>query len=463
MSSRPSPRLLIWPYAAVLIWAITLMPAEYTLRQVSWASLLLGGGVVAGLAYSRGFWAAPTVLSVLIFVFHIPLTLYPILGQTPDLAGAPVDWLYEDTAKIALWYSMIGLVAFGAGSSLVASTSAERVPGATATGSLGRHEFDPGRIGFCLIAISAATWFYYTISALGPAFFLTSYETYKNQTSAAPFPYVFYAFAIGLCLLAMSRIRRARRAGFLFFALFGLFALPLGLRGEVLFPLAGFAVIHARRRATPSVALVLIGAIAVLGATSLIKDLRQVGLGGYSGELAAVSPLDGVGELGYSVRTVNEVIRWHQLSVPPRTGETYWAPVDRLLGSMRLADPPPPAASDQRLMNIEMRSRVGNLGGSVIAEAYRNFELAGVILVLGGLGAGVTLLARRPATLMNDVLLAVILTAALQHVRNSFTPIPFQICLGLILLLFIYMIRGATNEGASRPVKPRPDFNVAVD
>ena len=86
------------------------------------------------------------------------------------------------------------------------------------------------------------------------------------------------------------------------------------------------------------------------------------------------------------------------------------------------------------MFNVEIANRVGQIGGSPVAEAFHNFGTVGVVLFMAVLGALLVRLERR-----SDAVVGVVLLPLLIQVRNSFAPVPVQIGIGLLLVALTRM------------------------
>lgn len=420
-------------------------PESLGIRTRSALVLALTLLALVALCVVRGTWSAPAVAGIVIAVFHVPLSIFPLIGGTPDLSGAPTAWFYQPVGARAQWLAVLGVLSFAVGALLVPPRSRKPVAGPGTVPSADRV----GTLGFWVVSAAVGSWVIFVAQSLGWTFFLVSYDAFRTATAPAPLIYIYYLMSIGLALLAMDTDERKRRRGLMVFAAFAVAAFPLGLRGEVLFPLVVYAVVAARHRSMPSLWKAVAAALVVLSLVSFVKDLRQVGIADYRAQdvVQELSPLDGLAELGYSLRTVAEVESWHAMGTPLRDGATYGAPVERLLGRIGVTAEPPPAAVDTRLMNIEMRQRAGNLGGSIIAEADRNFGRPGVVGVLMFAGLVLAIAERSRRAVIGDMILAVVLTALLQHVRNSFTPVPLQLALGILVVAAARVTTRTTAPG----------------
>lgn len=225
-------------------------------------------------------------------------------------------------------------------------------------------------------------------------------------------------------VLAVSAGGRARIAGWAGFALYAAVAFPLGTRGEVLFPLVAMAVIEARRHRIRPL-WTFLGAVTVLLLAGVVRQTRIGGLSPLSPSGWLTAPLDAVAEMGFSLRPVVVVLGWDE---PLRAGITFVAVPVRFLESFLGRHGGPPAYDD-RLFNVEIANRVGQIGGSPVAEAFHNFGTLGVVLFMAVLGVLLVRLER-----WSDAVVGVVLLPLLIQVRNSFAPVPVQIGVGLLLV-----------------------------
>jgi hypothetical protein len=84
--------------------------------------------------------------------------------------------------------------------------------------------------------------------------------------------------------------------------------------------------------------------------------------------------------------------------------------------------------------------RVGPVGFSVVAEAYRNFANWGAVLVLLLIGVLLGAMDRWPASVLPQAVTGVVLAALLNHIRNSWTPAPAQLAIGLALIGLVALV-----------------------
>lgn len=247
------------------------------------------------------------------------------------------------------------------------------------------------------------------------------------------FSYGTLGLGLGLCLMVAAG-GRTRIVGWAVMGALALVALPLGLRGPVLFPLLTMVMIEAKRKPLRLWVFAVV-AVVVLSMISVIRQTRAHGLSGIlEGGWTRIDPFDGAAEMGYSLYPVVQVERWMSSGVEPMNGVTFIAPVIRFMERL-FGLPTVPGDQDMRLFNVEVFTRVGPIGGSPIAEGYRNFGLLGVILVMLVLGLVMSRIDRFPGASAGAAIAAAVMLPLLTAVRNSFAPIIPQLLISAVVLL----------------------------
>lgn len=370
--------------------------------------------------------------------FHLGLAGYFVLGASPPDFGV---FLNQQTLRdpllpqaIAVAGAAIGAVALGAmATDLFPQAQRHRVSPPDAS----RPERDRAAlIGGGLLLASTLTWAYVGVSRIGLGFVGASYGEWLIATAGSPLPYVYAAISIGL-LLAVASGRSLKSPIYSPFWLFGVFALVLGLRNEVVVPVAAAAAVRVLQGGRFRVRRVVAGAAILLTILGTIRVTRTDGLGG---GLVAPSPSHAtaaIAEMGYSVRVIAFVQDWQQDGEPLYWGGTYWAPAERLLANLIEDWNPPSVQNDVRASETVVTERVGPVGFSAIAEALRNFPPIGAIVFMFLQGLLLGALERRADSLRNILILGVVLNALMLHARNSFTPVPLQIGLGLVAVALV--------------------------
>ena len=243
-----------------------------------------------------------------------------------------------------------------------------------------------------------------------------------------------------------------RRLGLGAFGLFAVVAVPLGLRGPVLFVVVVVLAVEVRRglRVRPLVAVAV--AIALLMLIGVVRETRAEGPAGLLHGHWAAGPMDAIGEMGFSLYPTVVVERWHQQGDSFRHGSTLFAIPLRF--TERLVGPPPPD-DDRRLFNVEVLDRVGPIGGSPIAEGFHNFGVPGVVGLMAAIGAAIAWADRRRSSAAADALLGIVMLPLVVQVRNFFGVVPAQVFIGLVLLGIALLIPRRTRLGAALAASSR--------
>ncbi len=289
-------------------------------------------------------------------------------------------------------------------------------------------------VGLGLVVGGVALWFA-VVFGVGLTVLTHGYQQFLNETAGTPLPYAYLATGLGAGMLGGAGSARVRTAGLIAFAVFALPAFVIGLRGEVILPVLAWLVTAARRRRVRLRLWAAPALVAALTAGSLVRQVRQAGLGSAQADALRVNPLDGLAELGYSMRPLLVVHQWHDAGHESFIGwGTYWAPLQRLLVGRVFGLPVVPPTSDNRVFSATVADRVGQIGGSPVAEAYHAAGTVGILVVLAAIGVVVGLLDRLPAGGAWDALLGMFGFALLLWVRNDFTPIVLTglACLALL-------------------------------
>jgi hypothetical protein len=412
----------------------------------------------------RGLWSPSAVFLVVVVVFHCGLTSMVGLGSEArgDIALSVDLWLHRTSTRTALWLVDLALAGYAVGA-FIAHTFRPRAHRHGPTDDeLNTLLTVAGVVG---VLLSIALWFGTTMTRGGTSLLFGSYQQFLRATEGSSLPYVYQGISLGMVLVAASRWSTWHRVALVAFVGWSLVAFPLGLRGEILFPTLAALAVVATRRAPVRPRTALVAAVALLAMIAVTRNLRNVGLGSLASADIAFSPLDGLKELGTSIRPVSEVVFWHEMGDRFDGGATYWAPVDRFLYHLVPGWTRPSADHDDRLMNNLVMKRAGPIGFSIVAEAYRNYAATGALLVLLLLGFLLGRVDTWPNARVHQCISGVVLVALLNHVRNSFVPVPTQLITGIGLVLALALLarllarrqeREGRGMGASSPAARAP-------
>lgn len=415
--------------------------SEWELQSSARISILVAFGLYLNVSflYRERFWSVPSLTFLILALFHLGLFVTPALsGNLPDFVrtvGSSGTWFTNSTVSTAARYVTLALVAYSLGLTVCAFFRAEPNYGPNSFHQDERWvplRENLGKVGLALLAISVLGWYLISVVFAGPLFFLSSYGEYLETTRTSTLlNYTYIGISFGLVMCAFIPERRSFVWAVLLFVLFAVPGLFLGMRDNVIIPLVSAAAVWAKIHRVRNGAPFLLSLFAGLYVASFVRQIRETGLGGVDSVGMSVTPFQTVEEMGFSLRVLVTTISWHEFGGEPYyRGATYWAPLARPLERL-FGLGGEDAALDYRLMNVEVAERVGQIGGSMIAEAHHNFGLAGVVSVMFLAGFGLGLLTLRAQTPFTIAFLGVFTVLFLMHVRNSFAPIPFWLLMGI--------------------------------
>ena len=475
------------------------MHRESRLRDVVVARLLLGAALVCGITLRdelnnlplsticriavpvvvlsafivvktgpRGIYSLSAIYFLTLSVFHLGLVVLIALGR-PIPTFMVAGWLESPFLPDAVILATVGVLAFSFGCSSRKPALRDRLQ--LSNDDEESHQVptdleDEGlsavlvKGGFAILVASLGYWIVQVLNYGGTSLLLGTYTQFLQATSDARLGYAYFGIGIGVAFLAASLPSRLRSAGLLLFGVFAVIALPLGLRGEVLFPLAAAIAIASRRRRLLKPMHFLIAVLLVLAAIGALRQVRQVGLSDMGTTSVAASPVDGLAELGGSVRPLSEVLGWHAAGESFREGDTYIAPLTRPVDAL-MGRPRPSAAADDRLFNVEVSRRIGPIGGSPMAEAYHNWGVAGLVLRMLVTGVFLAWLDRVRNRSIDLALVGALFVPLLIEVRNNFGPLPSQMAIGVLCLAAIYFAFRARPRGPAQHQDYRSNIQSA--
>ena len=453
-------------FALLLTLAITLsLTPPFSSDLATEAALAVGCALLAAISLTRlsvhGIYSLPGIYILALSLFHIgiPITLLAstLLRREPDLPA----WYFDDSTRLAVRLATIAIVAFAAGAHAARIWLLPTRP-ARVLALSPRHTALFAPAGLVLLTLTIAYWCA-LVASHGLLFgSYGDYFTTWGVVGASGFEYATIAW--GLVLILAPGPSRLSTLGLTLFAAWALLAFPLGLRGDVLFPLTAGLAVAARYRRPLSAPAALALALAILTATAVVKDLRTHGLReAASAGIALRGPLAAVQELGGSIVAVVATIQWREGGDPPLLGSSYWAPFDRALGRLMPGWPRLAARDDPRLLGKVVQVRWGAVGFSTVAEAYYNFDTPGVLLVMFVTGLLLGRLDRWPVTPLTAAVCGMLMYPLLYHVRNSFLMVPVTAAEGLALILILVLLaRPFRRSAAPATAAPLPLPHQAV-
>jgi hypothetical protein len=446
--------------AAVATSRIGLNPTAH-FTWVAAASIVVAGSLVA----IAGVWTATGGYTAAFWCFHFGLIA--VLGSgylTPqELTPWDESWMLGPFASEAAVLALAGLLAYASGASFILAQRWRTRPCELRdNGEDGIHSH--GFAGAMLVFGALATWGGIVIATAGLGGFFISYDDYLQATTdfGTTLGVVWVVLGAGVVMTFTGKHAWYRTAALVAYGGFALIALPLGLRSEVMFPTVAALIAHARRGRTLTTAKAFGLVMALLVIIPIVREVRTAGIQALPAAAAAAPGLDALVEMGGSLHPVEKVVRWHAEGDPYELGGTYWAPFERaalkLLPEVRASA----AEDDSRIMNVLVLDRVGAIGFSPVAEAYRNFGPAGVVVVLAMLGMIMGTLdtvrdPRRAALLM-----AALYVPLLINVRNSFVSVPAQCAAGVLIAIVFAVVRRVVETVLNRPYADPADIRSEI-
>jgi hypothetical protein len=409
-------------------------------RWISAASVAIVGSLVA----ISGLWTAVGMYAVVFWCFHFGLIAVLATGYVAveDLSVWDLSWLLGPYAAEAALVTLGGTLAFACGVSIV---FASRRPSLAHTNLAEAPDaaHPHGTAGSLLVFGGIAAWCAIVVATGGLGGFFVSYSEYLQATTnfGAWLGVVWLALGCGLVLSVTGRAGSLRTSATAAFALLAVVVLPMGLRGEVMFRGVAALVAAARcgRVLKPGRTIALLAALLTL--IPVVREVRQTGLRGLAGAVTEIRIYEAFAEMGASLHPVEKVVRWRAQGDPLEGGGSYWAPIERAAARLLPGLSSVAAEDDLRIANVLVTDRVGAIGYSPVAEAYRNFGALGVVFVFALIGAGLagidTIRTRRTAVLT----LAIVYAPLLVNIRNSFVSVPAHCAFGAALILALAVIR----------------------
>lgn len=389
--------------------------------------LVAAGSLVAvyRLAPERPFTVL-NVFTMLFVLFHFGLVIPEWVGlNNQALSPEGLGWFEGELAVRAVLLSSLGLCALTCGAAAVGL----RTPGATAGPNPDRnirHAWS-GRIGLVTTLAGCLLW---TLAVLvqGQVDVTGSYSEFRSATAGAPLPWAYLLIGLGMPFLATAEARATRVSGVVVFSVYAALALAVGARSETFIPALGYLVVRARVTDIRLTLSKVVVPVLLLSLISVIRQFRASGIGAFAMKDAALSPVSGLTELGYSLRPVVAALEWHDVDGERLFGiQTYVGQLGRSVIGRAMGITALPTAQDLSVLSTAVMARIGPIGGSQIAEAYRSGAQLGVLLVMFSLGASMAWLDRRPCRGEWNAAVGAIAVVLFVWVRNDVTPVIFDL------------------------------------
>jgi len=386
-----------------------------------------------------------TLYLLLFALFHVGLLVPVALGIPPRLtSGYDARWVQGASFRWAAVAVSISLLCLLVGYFvIIASRGGKRAHHNDLSEAMTNPSPETAAVslvGLIVLALSVATWFAVVVES-DPGLLTGSYAEFLEVTHGTVLPQAYLGMGVGVSLVAAGSNAAMTRVSLAIFVAFALPGFLLGLRGEVIIPSAVWLAVAARRRVIKFRYSSIVILIAALAVGSAIAQVRAFGLAAVPWEKVAVSPMNGLTELGYSIRPLVVVHQWHDVSHEPHVGAgTYAAPFERLVEGRLLGRPTTPASDDERVFGSVVAERVGPIGGSPAAEAYRAGRLTGMVAVMLLIGAITGLLDGMRRSPLRNAFVGCVGFILLLWVRNDFTPVLGQAVFTVLVLYAAWLV-----------------------
>jgi hypothetical protein len=438
---------------AVLLGALSI-PAWNLADNPSWWPLIGIGTATSALCliyilHSAGFeWqSGPVAYLLLLWLFHFPLTLLALLGANLDssLPRAILSWLESSD-----WYRASAYANTCAAGFVLGCLFARRRWGAVCKVVLrpNRELYYTGMATAILAACGLAALF---MGSGGKDVFSMSYGSLYNTLFGSAFTTACYMVTVGVTMATLNSTPEKRWLPLTLQCAVTIVTLLTGARQYALIGAVVLVVIAAKGGLRIRPVFLLCGAILALLLVSFVGARRGNGVLTSDSDVGKPGPTAALAEMGGSLETVNLVIGWIEGGDQLQWGGGYWLPIERGVGLV-VPGLRKHLSTDPRAMSEVMLSRVSGLGGSVVAESFYNFGVAGgaVFVIFGYLLGYVGLRARSPAALAFG---GVVLYALTLEIRNWFLSVPAMIVVGTIPIIIGLCFRGRERR-RTRQVLP---------
>jgi hypothetical protein len=405
------------------------------------------------LAALVGMWTASAVYAAVFWCFHLGLVAAVASGYLPaiDLTLTDEGWIAGPFAGEAARLAFAGILAFASGASLMYARRSDAAGKRDRPPQRGEVVHPYGGVGSILVFAAIAAWCAVVLVAGGINGFFASYESFRDLMAdySVPIGIISPTLACGIVIAFTGRRGWHRNAAIVAFACFAVVALPIGLRTDVMFPVVAVTVAAARcgRRFSPLKAAAI--GVGLLILIPVVRDVRTTGLKALPDAVMAPR-LDAFVEMGGSLRPVEQVVSWHAEGESYLLGSSYWAPFERAAARLLPGVHPIAADDDLRLMNVLVLERIGAIGFSPVAEAYRNFGPVGMVVVMALFGIALAALDSIRDPRKAVLAIATLYTPLLVNIRNSFVAVPVQCAAGILLLLGLTALRHMVDSVMTR-------------
>lgn len=442
-------------FAFAFLSGLISIVAYFAAADPSWWTIIGIGTAVNALCLvhtlrASGFeWqSGPVAYLLVLWLFHFPLTLFISLRVNLDssLPSNVLSW-----AHYGSWYGAAAYANACAAGFVLGCLFARRRWGVACEVAPRPNTafYHTGLITSALAACGLAVVF---MRGGGSQVFSMSYGSlYRSGTLfGAEFTLACFLVAVGVTMAVPNAVVGKRWRPIALQCAVTVVVLLTGARSYALMGALVLVVIAAKASLRIRPMVLVSGFLLVLLVISAVGVARSRGVVVSRLDSSSVGPTAALAEMGGSLKTVTLAIDWIEGGDQPQWGGGYWLPVERALGLI-LPGSRKDLSTDPRAMSEVMLSRVSGLGGSVVAESFYNFKLAGigVFVLLGYLLGYLHLKAHSPAAVAFE---SIVLYALILEVRNWFISVPAMIALGAVPILIGLCFQGQEPRRRRAPL-----------
>ncbi|MGE6229108.1 O-antigen polysaccharide polymerase Wzy [Paenibacillus chitinolyticus] len=342
-----------------------------------------------------------------------------------------LDWFYKDYRLIAVSLSGISITCFVLCASFASKYKAVQNKRLAITNDRNNYQIIYMG-GIALLVFSILFLMYNILTGNLPLF--SGYMNYRTAMEDVPgYSIMLFCLSTGITFAFASGTRKQIFWSAMIFIIPSLLLLISGNRGEVLYPLAAAIGVLFTRGIRINFKLIL-GALLLFNVViPLLQQTRNQELTEFDIRETSVSFVDPMAEIGYTLRPLVYTVGWMQKGEEHAYGSSYLLPINRLASSFV-----PFIKKSELEGNYYIKPRLPGQGYSVIAEAYFNFGLIGVIIVQIFLALFIVILGERSSNIPMLALFGAIMAILINNIRNTFIFVPGQLLLlvGIFCLFF---------------------------
>lgn len=364
---------------------------------------------------------------IVLGLFHLGIPLGVFFNYSNDYYDNTLSrWLYSEytiTAYIAVYFFLLGYL-----SSLFFPETKQN----SSKNDLFNINDADIKVSLYLYIFLILIWIF-LVKFVGGINNYSDYAEGNSNSSILSILFIYGNSLIGILYILISTNKEYSKKALYLLLFWAVFALPIGLRGEVIFPLViGISFLVSQKIIKFNIIKISILTCLILTLLSAVFVYRH----GQPVEGAEVNPFATLIEMGASLRPLSESVKWiSNKDINLYYGETYWAPLERLLTKFIPFIERMPASQDMRLMNVVIFEKAGPYGYSIIAEAFVNFKILGCFII--GLISGCFLKFFDSREDKNNFLLLALVFSLFFHIRQSFVGAFGGFLIFLILCVLI--------------------------